>query len=301
MVIRMAHRLRSICGHLRPRNAAAKAEAAGPVSVDHEAPGLREGELQHFLEHGFVVAKGLLRQSDLDDVINAYDSLITERAKPLVSEGLLSSLREELPFQNRLAALRNELPVERHIDLTAKIDIYEAQLPEMFRFLFTKRLLAGVASIIGPEITLSPIQHIRPFMAGSDGNMSSGPQWHMDQAVTLEEADQSEIITAWIPFVDTYPENGCLQFIDNLAPDESWRRDRSKHLVIGHHNSPHVEVKDREKQLLEVPTAFLEPNGRTAADVQVTEAIMKKGDVLLFNAYVPHRGGLHSSPDSVRW
>ena len=266
-----------------------------------EAPGLRESELQHFLEHGFVVAKGLLRESDFDDVIGAYDDLITERARPLLAEGLLSSLREELPFQNRLAVLRNELPPERHSELTAKIDIYEAQLPEMFRFIFTKRLLAGVASIIGPEITLSPIQHIRPFMAGSDGNMSAGPQWHMDQAVTLEEADQSEIITAWIPFVDTYPENGCLQFVDNLAPDESWRRDRSKHLVIGHHNSPHVDIQDRESNPLEVPHAFLEPNGRTAADVRVTEAVMKKGDVLLFNAYVPHRGGTHSSPESVRW
>ena len=62
----------------------------------------------------------------------------------------------------------------------------------MFAFLFTKRLLAGVGSIIGDEITLSPIQHIRPFMAGTDGNMSTGPQWHMDQAVTLEEADEAD-------------------------------------------------------------------------------------------------------------
>jgi|EP01047_Picozoa_sp_COSAG01_P016150 hypothetical protein len=295
----MARRLHSVYDHLRPHHAARAAELS-PAS-DGEAPGLRESELQHFLEHGFVVAKGLLRPGDFDDVVGAYDALITERARPLLSEGLLSSLREDLPFQKRLAALRNELPPERHSELTAKIDIYEAQLPEMFHFLFTKRLLAGVASIIGPEITLSPIQHIRPFMAGADGNMSAGPQWHMDQAVTLEEADHSEIITAWIPFVDTYPANGCLQFVDNLAPDDSWRRDRSQHLVIGHHNSPHVDIKDRASNPLEVPQAFLEPSGRTAADVQVTEAIMNKGDVLLFNAYVPHRGGTHSSPDSVRW
>ena len=298
-------RLRAINHHLRRHGGSdvvpiAAAKAAEPIPHD-DAPGLRPGELQHFKEHGFVVAKGLLLESDLDDVVGAYDALITERARPLLAEGLLSSLREELPFHSRLAALRNELPTERHGELTSKIDIYEAQLPEMFAFLFTKRLLAGVGSIIGDEITLSPIQHIRPFMAGTDGNMSAGPQWHMDQAVTLEEADEAEIITAWIPFVDTYPENGCLQFVDNLAPDASWRADRSKHLVVGHHNSPHVDVRDRERQPLEVPNEFLEPGGRAADDVAVAEAIMEKGDVLLFNAYVPHRGGTHSTPDSVRW
>lgn len=275
--------------------AAAAADVQQPGAM---APGLPADEIAHFKEHGFVVAKGLLRESDFDDLIGAYNALITERAKPLLEAGLLSSLHEELGFDTRLAALRNDplLPAERRGDLTTQIDMYEARLPQMFEFFFNERLLAGVASLIGPEITLSPIQHIRPFTSGG-----AGPQWHMDQAVTLEEADVSEIVTAWIPFVDTYPENGCLQFVSGIAPDESWRKNRDAHMTIGHHESPHVHIKDRAKQKLEVPEAFLERLGKTKDDVEVVEAVMQKGDVLLFNAYVPHRGGTNSSPKSVRW
>lgn len=266
------------------------------------APGLPPAEIKHYLEHGFVVARGLLRESDFDDLIGAYDALITQRARALFEAGLLSSLHEDVPFHKRLAALRADpqLPVDRRGDLTEHIDIYQARCPEMFHFFFNKRLLAGVSSIIGPEITLSPIQHIRPFTGDGDA-VATGPQWHMDQAVTLEEADEAEIVTCWIPFVDTFPENGCLQFVDGLAPDAAWRIDRPNHLTIGHHESPHVQINERAGQRLEVPEAFLRRLGKTQKDVNVVEAVMQKGDVLLFNAYVPHRGGVNSSPDLVRW
>ena len=279
---------------------AAQVSSGSKLDVRGDAPGLPPSEIQHFKDHGFVVARGLLREDDFDDLIAAYDALITQKARPLFEAGLLSSLHEDSPFHKRLAALRADpqLPRDRRGDLTAEIDIYQARCPEMFKFFFNKRLLAGVSSIIGPEITLSPIQHIRPF-CGDGENVATGPQWHMDQAVTLEEADASEIVTCWIPFVDTFPENGCLQFVDGLAPDASWRRDRANHLTVGHHASPHVRVQDRAGQQLEVPAAFLQRLGKSQEDVKVVEAVMQKGDVLLFNAYVPHRGGVNSSPDLV--
>lgn len=303
--------LRVLCDHLHqgstvlslPVPSATRFEgaAAGRDSAG-AAPGLPPAEIQHYLEHGFVVARGLLRESDFDDLIGAYDALITQRARPLFEAGMLSSLHEDEPFHKRLASLRADprLPVDKRGDLTAQIDIYQARCPEMFRFFFNERLLAGVSSIIGPEITLSPIQHIRPFM-GDRNAVATGPQWHMDQAVTLEEADEAEIVTCWIPFVDTFPENGCLQFVDGLAPDAAWRADRSKHLTIGHHESPHRTMHDHTGQQLQVPEEFLERLGKTQKDVNVVEAVMQKGDVLLFNAYVPHRGGVNSSPDLVRW
>lgn len=272
---------------------------APPTLLDGQpAPGLKPEEVESFRRHGFCIARGLLHDSDSAALISGYDRLTTQRAQPLHAEGLLSSLHAELPFDTRLAVLSRELPADRKGELTSGIDIYEARLRETFEFLFTERLLAGVESLIGPEITLSPIQHIRPFVSGG-----AGPQWHMDQAVTLEEADVSEIVTAWIPFVDTNPENGCLQFVDSIAPDAAWRSDRAKHLVIGHHSSPHVHVADRGAgaSQLEVPQVFLSQTGRTAEQVSVVEATMRRGDVLLFNAYVPHRGGTNSTPDAVRW
>ena len=86
-------RLRALSRHLRTSDVAPSgaAKAAEPIpDGDDDAPGLRDSELRHFKEHGFVVAKGLLRESDFDDVIGAYDALITERAQPLLAEGRIT-------------------------------------------------------------------------------------------------------------------------------------------------------------------------------------------------------------------
>ena len=92
----------------------------------------------------------------------------------------------------------------------------EARLPEMFAFCFNPNLLAPVESIVGPEITLSPIQHLRPYTPRRGERQPMQVPWHQDQGVTREEADASQILTVWIPLVDVDPGNGCLQVLPGV-------------------------------------------------------------------------------------
>ena len=263
------------------------------------ASGLSAQQLHHYREHGYVVVRGALLQEDFHELELAYDALITMRAKPLFEEGILSSLHVDAPFDERLALLVAELPPNRARELTSGLDIYQARLPQMFNFFFTPRLLSLAESILGPELTLSPIQHIRPHMCAEYGG--GPPQWHMDQAVTLEEADRSEVVTCWVPLVDVRPSNGCLQVLRDYAPDAEWRTNRDAKLVIGHHAADESHA---------VPAPFLDALARQpnrsadAAPPSVVDCDARKGDVVILNAYTPHRGQqnmLRAGPHAVRW
>ena len=69
------------------------------------------------------------------------------------------------------------------------------------------RLLALLESLIGPEIYANSCQHIRAKVPTSDayaGNFSQNEwarstAWHQDLGVLLPEADDTLIVTTWIP------------------------------------------------------------------------------------------------------
>jgi phytanoyl-CoA hydroxylase len=47
---------------------------------------------------------------------------------------------------------------------------------------------------------------------GYDSNRAA-TEWHQDNGVVLAEADDLEVVTAWIPLTNATVENGCLQVI----------------------------------------------------------------------------------------
>jgi ectoine hydroxylase-related dioxygenase (phytanoyl-CoA dioxygenase family) len=81
-------------------------------------------------------------------------------------------------------------------------------------------LLDAVEAFIGPEIYSNPVQHIRikppasVLAAGQpyDG-LVSRTAWHQDNGVILPEADQSTILTVWVPLTPATVENGCLRVV----------------------------------------------------------------------------------------
>lgn len=87
--------------------------------------------------------------------------------------------------------------------------------PEVFALLAAPRLLDVVASVIGLPVWLSPVGHVRvktPEAAGArqDGLTGRVP-WHQDNGVILPEADDTEILTVWVPLVDVARTSGTLQ------------------------------------------------------------------------------------------
>jgi phytanoyl-CoA hydroxylase len=86
--------------------------------------------------------------------------------------------------------------------------------PEAFDLLTEPSLLDVIERFIGPEIWLSPVGHTRlkvPHeIAPADNTRLGTIGWHQDNGVLLEEADDVEILTVWIPLRDATVENGCL-------------------------------------------------------------------------------------------
>ena len=172
---------------------------------------LNQEQLQHFTKEGFLLVHDILADSDLDPVIQEYEDHIDRRARELLGQGKLSQLYQDQSFEHRLVCIFRE-----NNEIYPELDIMHLRGKASFGFLRNKKLMAIVASIVGPEVTCSPIQHIRAKLpmgltpGGADAHVAP---WHQDAGVTWNDADPYFILTVWIPLVEATEENGCLQII----------------------------------------------------------------------------------------
>ena len=170
------------------------------------------------------------------------------------------------------------------------------------------KLLSVVESIVGPEITVNPIQHVRPYLPlkewNTQRNYSSEKEkeqqptglgslarrlqrpvtlvikftnlpMHLttkqDQGVTREEADASEILTTWTPLFDVAVAQGLLVFA--RMPDRTQGGSSSRSDGLRDYDRPIDNPKDAKG----------------------THCDTKRGDVLFLHRFTPHRGTLNSS------
>ena len=139
--------------------------------------------------------------------------------------------------------------------------------------MFNTNLLDAIEDLIGPEITINPIQHLRAKgPAAADALGFEHVPWHQDAAVTGEEADDSQIITCWIPLVDATEANGCMQVVPGL------------NRYLPHVSDPVTRVAD----------------GALPADIEPVLAECPKGGVVFMSRFTPH-SGVANRGDTIRW
>lgn len=257
------------------------------------------------MDEGYVIVAGALTSDDLDPVIAGIEAFVDERARALHREGRITELYESESFERRLALITRE-----NTTIYDDIDIMNMRDEAVFRFLGNARMLDLVESLVGPEITCSPIQHLRAKLpeglnslsghgngggnggGGSDnGGSSNGggdddngeedalasrirenvAPWHQDAQVHHEDADPVFILTVWLPLCDTDEENGCLQIIPRV------------------HHSRTVYWSE----------GFgIEDGG--LPEGEVLSLPMRKGDVLLMHKLIPHRS-IPNRSGTIRW
>ena len=240
---------------------------------------LSQNQLIHFQHEGYVIIENALTSNDLDPAIEGINRFIDEKARALYQENLISDLYKNEPFDHRLALITGE-----NTSIYDQIDIMHMRSEALFHFLGNTRLLDLVETIVGPEITCNPIQHLRAKLPDhtSDGSKNSTPSlttrikenvapWHQDAQVQLEDADPVSILTVWLPLVDTDEANGCLQVMPQVHHENIvyW----SEEFGIDDNHLPKREV-------LSLP--------------------MKKNDVLLMHKLLPHRS-LPNRSQAIRW
>ena len=177
-----------------------------------------------------------IQSATFDRLIGEYWELLDSIALGLYADGKIATLYRALPFGERFiqicteslgktfsAAFDFSLPQS---GIATETPIFTG--PALFRLLSNPVLLDLVESVIGPEIVSCPVQHIRiKLPKGAAAKASNGfvgrvplqspyqdkAPWHQDIGVLLPEADQSTILTVWIPLSPATVHTGCLQVI----------------------------------------------------------------------------------------
>jgi phytanoyl-CoA hydroxylase len=184
-------------------------------------------DLDKFERQGYLIVENVLDpKEDLDPVVAEYEALLDELTERWQAEGKLPSTFRDLPFPERFARVLNELPKE--VNMMSFFDIalpfkgvtLETPIhlgPKVFGLLTNPRLLDVVEQFIGGEIYSNPIQHtrIKPPERNVPEHLRSSSllartDWHQDKGVHLPEADETDMLTVWLPVTDATEENGCL-------------------------------------------------------------------------------------------
>ena len=243
-------------------------------------------QISNFHEHGFIVVENVLNlESRLKPLREEYDQLLGSIYNHWVAQGLLPNKNAAATFEERLltvykAGLDYFQPLDISLppgDITTDIPFHAGEA--IFNVMTDVKLLDLIESLLGNEITSNPIQHVRlkpPVVELDQEEIRphiTRTDWHQDRAVTLEEADDTRMVTAWLAITDATLENGCLQ------------------VVPGSHKSG-MKLHCPKPQL-GIPTRFFDQ--KTAVPLPV-----KAGGVILFHPLTIH-GSLENHSQHFRW
>ena len=241
---------------------------------------------EHFDEFGYVVVEDVLDDDTIAAVEEDYIRLIDFHAPRWLEEGQIPELYSDLPYHQRAGKIVSYLnDIEfRWFDIAfPQAKTPTGQFPNVseavFDILVHPRLLDCIEMLIGGEIVVNPIHHVRikppetALKAAKPSGLMKATGWHQDQGVARSIADETDMITAWVAITDATVDNGCLC------------------VVPGSH-----------KQGL---TTHCTTNGVTIPDAlivqeAVTPVPVKRGGVLLMHRQT-HHSSLQNKSDGIRW
>jgi phytanoyl-CoA hydroxylase len=265
--------------------------------------GLTAEQLNRFDDEGYLVVEDIIDpEKYLEPMVRDYQVVLDNIMQDLYIRGEISSTYADLEFGQRLTRLYIEsgrdwanhfdfsLPLRREIRPDEPC-FFE---PSVFNVLRNPDLLDAIESLIGPEIYSNPVQHVRlkPPESAVPKELQSGrglvvaTPWHQDASVVADEADNTTMITVWIPIVDATEENGCLQVVPN-----NHRQGLIEHCATGA-----TAPTDGRKTLAK--GTYLSTNMFDADRARPVP--MKRGSAILMSRYTPH-GSLSNNSGSVRW
>ena len=186
------------------------------------------------MEEGYLVVEDVLDpERDIKPVLDEYMEVLDGIAQSLYDEGAISSTYRELGFSERLIRVCQDsgrnFPQHFDISLPQTGVQHTTPLhvgPAVFNLLTNPRLLDVAGSVVGPDIYSNPVQHIRMKLpkravaTDSYNGLIEKVIWHQDNGVILPEADESTILTVWLPLSDATVENGCLSVIPRSHRDD---------------------------------------------------------------------------------
>jgi len=246
---------------------------------------LTQSETDRFRSQGFLVVENVVDEATLEAVRQEYSALMDRLYADWYEQGLVNVDPDGLSFWEKLdQCYRGGFDWYQPFDISLPHDNIREDTPmhfgpAVFDMVTHRNILDIVESLIGPEITSNPIQHVRikpPQRAVQESENRAhviATDWHQDKGVTLEEADDTEFVTVWLAITDATVENGCLQVASGNYDE-----------MLPHCIKTQVGIAD----------AFV-PTAEAATPVPV-----KAGGAVIFNPLTPH-ASLANKSDGYRW
>lgn len=238
-------------------------------------------QIETFERDGMLVVEDVLDADTLDALREDYRTTLDALYRAWQAQGLVPPC-EGFPDQ-LMTAYRAGIDWFQPLDISLPGERIAADTPmhlsaETFALVTHPRLLDIAQSLLGPELTSNPIQHVRikpperDLQAGEQRAHVGGTAWHQDRGVAHEEADGTRMVTVWVAVTDATQENGCLL----AAP-------RAAHLV------PHCPRAGQ----MHVADGFLDPAAARPLPVRA-------GGVVLLHPLTPH-AALPNRSNGLRW
>jgi hypothetical protein len=252
---------------------------------------LTEQQRRFFEDEGYLVVENLIDvEGYLDPLVEEYQERLDELAVTLVDQGKLASTYADLPFGRRLTRIYAETGQvhAQWFDFSLPFSNVKEDTPchfgpAVFAMLRNPDLLDVAEDLIGPEIYSNPVQHVRlkppekytPRDPNTGRVLLGATPWHQDAGVVVEEADDTEMLTVWVPIQDATEENGCL-----VVVPQNHRVGLLQHCpspILGNH----------------IPDRYFD------AERGVPQP-MKRGSALFMHRKTPHCS-LPNNSEDVRW
>jgi phytanoyl-CoA hydroxylase len=234
--------------------------------------GLTEQQIDKFNAEGVLIVRGALDPQDLQPVIDELSTWVERKAQQLYQKGEIQKLHANESFQKRYGLLFKQSKKMGH-----GLDIMHSRGPAMFNFLSDKNLLDTIAPLVGSEITCNPIQHLRAKPpAQHEGHENPGfhnVPWHQDAGVMMAEAEDSNILTCWMPLTSSTQTSGCMRAMPGVS-----KRGYLTHISEGE--------------------TMIDPS--LLPDVTPMDLECEPGDIVLMNRFTPHCSTPNRA-DYCRW
>ena len=245
---------------------------------------LTSDQVRSFEENGYLVIPSAIDGNCLERIRSEYCELLNDLYQSWYELNLVESDPAGLSFWQQLQiAYEAGCDWFQPMDISLPGDEIAPNTPmhfgpAVFNLLTHKNILEIVASLIGSEITSTPIQHVRikppsQLLAKDEVRAHiTKTDWHQDKGVALEEADKTKMITVWIAITDATEKNGCLKVIPGAHKQ-----------MLPHCAKTQTAIADGfidEKEAIPVP--------------------IESGGIVLLHPLIPH-ASLPNMTDGFRW
>lgn len=180
-------------------------------------------ELAQFERDGYLVVEDVLDAHTIRAVEHEYATVMDGLYEGWLEKGDLARDRRANGFFDKLgravdAGIEWYQPLDISLPHSGITDATPMHIgPAVFNMATHPKILDIAESVLGPELTSNPIQHVRikpPERRVAEEEARAhivSTDWHQDRGVTLESADETEMLTIWVAITDATEANGCLQ------------------------------------------------------------------------------------------